>query len=259
MKTKIKFLTLTMIVLFLAGNQVMANEKTTEYHEKWPISEVGSLDITNRFGEIKVVNEGGSEITIDVVVTVDAANERAADQLLNMIEISFSTNGKTVKAATSIDDDFNSQRKFSIDYVINVPSDKNLKISNKYGNTVINKLNANGDFNIKYGNFSANELQTPDNGTMKLDLEYGSASIDDANNLDVEVNYSPQLSIDKVKNLKLDSKNSQISVDDAGTVIADSKYDNLTLDRIKSLTSTSKYSRINIDKLTNNLKLATEV
>ncbi len=256
MKTKIKFLVITAVILFLTGNLAMAEEKTKEFHEKWPVSEVGSLDISNKFGEVKVVNEGGSDVTIDIVVTVDAANENAADKLLDMIDVSFNKSGKTVKVETSIDNGFKSQRKFSIDYKINVPSDKNLKVSNKYGNTFVNKLNANGDFDIKYGSFSANDLQTPENGSIKLEVEYGKVSIDNATDLDVNIGYTPT-SIDKVNKLKLDSKYSQISIDEAGTVNSDSKYDQFSFNKVGSITSTAKYTHIVIDKLTTFLKIET--
>ncbi len=227
MKTKITFLALTMITLFITSNLVTAQEKTKEFHEKWPVSEIKSLNISNKFGEVKVVNEGGSDITIDVVVTVDAATENAADKMLDLIDVEFNKSGSTLNAETTIDNDFKSQKKFSIDYKINVPPDKNLTISNKYGNTIVNKLNANGNFNIDYGNFSANNLQTPENGSMKLDLAYGNASIDDATDLEVEVSYSP-ISIDNVKTLNVNSKYSQLRVDVAGTVVAESKYDQYT-------------------------------
>ena len=215
---------------------------------------MNSLEVNNRFGEVKVVNEGGSEITIDVEITVEAGSESAADKLLEMIEVEFSKSGSTIKAETSIENSFKSQKKFSIDYTINIPTDKNLKISNQYGNTLVNKLNANGTFNIKYGSFSANELQKPENGTMKLDLAYGNASIDEANDLDVDISYSP-ITIDLVKKLNLVSKYSQISIDNAGDVVADSKYDQLSFDHVESLACETKYSHIDIDELSKNLKV----
>ena len=254
MKTKFKLLTLSIIALFMAGNIASAEEKTKEYNERWPVAEINSLEINNRFGEVKVVNEGGSEVTIDVEITVEAGNESAADKLLEMIEVTFSKSGSTLKAETSIDNGFKSQKKFSIDYKINIPPDKNLKISNQYGNTLVNKLNANGSFDIKYGSFSANDLQKPETGTMKLNLAYGNASIDGANDLDVDVSYSP-VSIDYVKNLNMESKYSQISIDEVGTIIANSKYDQFSIDQIETLTCETKYSHINIDELTKSLKV----
>ncbi len=240
--------------ILLAGKYSEAEEKTKEYHETWAASDIQNLEIINKFGEVKVKNDGGSDITIDVVVTVEAANENKADELLNYIDVTFKKSGNTVKAETTIDNNFKSQRKFSIDYEINVPSDKNLNISNKYGNTVVNKLFANGNFDIKYGNFSANALEAPENGSMKLDLAYGNASIDKAKDMEAMVAYSP-LSVDECNNLKIESKYSQISVDKAGIVVSDSKYDKFSFDEVESFTTTMKYSHVRIDNLTTSLKV----
>ncbi len=255
MKTRTIILTfLTAFAILLVNKTTLAEEKTKEYHEKWDASGVQSLEISNKFGEIKIKNEGGSEITIDVVITVDAPNESKANELLNDLNVSFRKTGNTVKAETSIANNFKSNRKFSINYEVNVPSDKNLTVSNKYGNTFVNKLNANGAFEIKYGNLTANQLMAPSQNSIKLDLAYGNASIDGTNNLDAIVAYSP-LSVDVVQNLKIDSKYSQISVDKAGTVVAESKYDKYAFDAIESFTSTMKYSHVNIDRLSDNLKV----
>ncbi|MBN2635635.1 MAG: hypothetical protein JXR61_05150 [Prolixibacteraceae bacterium] len=254
MKTRIKFFTLVIIALFTTSGIVSAIEKTKEYNEKWPISEVSSLDISNKFGEVKVANEGGSEVTINVLITVEAGNESAAEKLLDQINVAFTKSGTTIKAVTNIDNGFKSQREFSIDYIINVPENKNLRITNKYGNTFVNKLHANGNFDISYGSFSANELLTPENGTMKLDLAYGNASIDEATVLEAEISYSP-VSIDRVKKLTIDSKYSQLSGDNAGDVVIDSRYDQFSFGQVESLSAETKYSHIDMDKLTSSLKI----
>ncbi len=179
MKTTFKITAILILVIVVgSGRTVLAEEKTKKYHESWSASSVETLDISNKFGEVKFKNEGGTEITIDVLVTVEASSESKANELLNMIDVEFSKSGNTVKAVTSIENNFKSQRQFSINYEINVPSDKNLIVSNKYGNTIVNKLNANGDFDIQYGNITANELTAPANGKMNIMLAYGKGNIE---------------------------------------------------------------------------------
>ncbi len=254
MKTRITILATLFLVSLIAGKQVNAEEKTKVFYEAWTAGSINSLDISNKYGEVKVLNNRSDSVTINVIVTVEAANENRADELLNDIDVTIRKAGSTVKAETSINSDFKSQRKFSIDYEINVPSDKNLTISNKYGNTFVNKLHATGDFDIKYGSFSANELIAPENGSMKLNMAYGNGSIDEAGDFEAIIAYSP-LSMDEVGNLKMESKYSQISIDDAGDVLIESKYDKFSFDNLKSLNLSSKYSHISVDKLSGDLKV----
>ncbi len=253
MKT-FKLVVTLFLVSILSAGVANGEEKQKEYHESWQVSDVSALQITNKFGEIRINNDGGSEVTIDVTVTVEAANERKADELLDMINVEFGKSGSTVKAETSIENNFKSQRKFSIDYVINIPSDKNLYIENKYGNTVINSLTANGIFDIKYGNFTANELKTPVGGDLKLNLKYGNGTIGEATNLVAEIDYSP-LTIEELETLKLESKYSTIEVEEGKDFQIESKYDKLNFGEVNSVDATTKYTNLKIGELTKSLKI----
>ncbi len=239
------------IVILAVGTTAFAEEKTKEYHETWAASSVQLMNISNKFGEIKVVNEGGNEITIDVVVTVEARSEKKTGELLSKINVTFRKSGTMVKATTTIANNFKSQSEFSIDYVVNIPSDKNLKILNKYGNTIVNVLTGDGDFQIQYGNFSANEL-TGEN--IRIALAYGNADIGSGGNIEAQVKYSP-ISFGEVKNLKIESKYSDIEIEEGKDIQIESKYDKLRFEEVESVTASTKYSHLRIEKLTKSLKI----
>jgi hypothetical protein len=229
-------------------------EKTKEYHKSWAANSVETLDISNKFGEVKFKNEGGNEITIDVLVTVEASSESKANELLDKIDVEFGKNGSTVKAETSIENNFRSNREFSINYVINVPVNKNLIVSNKYGHTVVNKLNANGDFNIQYGNITANELIAPANGKMNVNLAYGKGNIVTTGDINIDISYS-NITLGTINDLKLESKYSTIEFEKGRTIQIESKYDKFDFGKVKSVTANTKYSNLRIDYLATSLKI----
>lgn len=256
MKSKCRnFAALVIVVLaFAAPPQVVAEEKTKEYNESWAASSVETLNIQNKFGDITINNSGGSQVIIDVVITVDAPNEAKADELLGLINVDFRTSGGKVLAETRIDNEFKSRQKFSIDYEVNIPSDKNLEITNKYGNTVVGDLNANGNFTIGYGNFTANELDAPESSEIEVDLEYGKADISSAGDLTVDVRYST-MNFGMVDDLNLESKYTVVNIDEANSVAVDSKYDTFNFTEIASVNGSSKYSHYKIDDLGKSLKI----
>jgi hypothetical protein len=257
MKTTFKITALLILVIIIgAGKTAIGEEKTKKYHESWPAAGVETLNISNKFGEVKFKNEGGTEITIDVVVTVEGSSERKTSEMLDKISVSFSKSGSTVKAETSISNNYNFNGKMSIDYVINTPSDKNLVVSNKYGNTVVNKLNASGDFDIQYGNINANELVAPAGGKMNIMLAYGKGNVETAGNLNTDISYS-NISMGTINDLILESKYSAVEFDKGHIVQIDSKYDKLNFGRVKSVTATTKYTNIRIDYLASVLKVET--
>ncbi len=253
MKTFKLFAAIIMLSVFSTG-WVNAEEKVKEYHQSWSVSSVSTLQIANKFGEVRINNNAGDSVTIDVKITVEAANEKRTEELLDLIEVTFSKSGTTALAETEIEPDFKSQKRFSIDYVVNIPSDKNLVIENKYGNTIVDKLTGNGNFEVKYGNFTASELLTPAEGTLSVELAYGNATIGKATNIDIDVSYSP-MTIDELNSLKLESKYSSLEVGEAGKMVIDSKYDKFNFGNVESVEANFKYSNMKIERLSKNMKI----
>lgn len=255
MKSKCKFsIYLFVLGILSTGLKANAEEKTKEVHQAWTTNSVQTMDISNKFGEIKINDFGGDSVTIDVIITVEAPNEDRADELLELINVDFGKSGSTARAETNIDNEFKSRQKFSIDYTVNIPSDKNLKISNKYGNTIINELNASGNFDIQYGNFTANQLNAPLSDDMKLNLAYGKADIGSSNNMDIIVKYST-INMGGTGDLKVESKYSVLNVEESKVVSIESKYDTFEFEEVEVLTATTKYSHFKIEELKKRLKI----
>ena len=254
MKALKRITALFIIGVLAAGTTVFAEEKTKEFHESWLNNEVSSLEIDNRFGEVKINNTGGDSVVVHVTITVDAPNENKADDLLDMLEVTIRKSGSAVKAVTEIEKNFKSNRRFSIDYEVNIPSDKDLKINNKYGNTIVARLTGNGEFNCKYGNFTAYELTTPESGSLNLSLAYGNANIGEVSHMDIDVSYSP-LDIEEATSLNIESKYSNISVEECKSVVIESKYDKFKFEELESMVAEIKYTNIKIEELAKSLKV----
>lgn len=254
MKPKVKYMAVLFFLVVLVCQVNAAAQKTKEYHESWPVNSVQSLEIINKFGNVNVTHKGGNAVTIDVVITVESANERRAADLLDQISVSFGKTGSTVYAETHLSRGFRTNLQFSIDYDVNIPPDKNLNITNKYGNTFVNELNASGTFDVQYGNFNANQLNTPSPGSLKLNLAYGKGGIENASDILVTVQYST-INFGRLHDLKLNSKYNVIHLDRANSVVADSKYDTFNFGKLGSFSAGTKYTQIRIDELLKSLKV----
>ena len=264
MKTKVKIMAfLLFATVFAVHNGAFATVKTKNFSQNWAVSEVGTLEIINKYGDVRVTNNSGSQVTVNVVVTVDAPNERRADELLGTINVNFSKIGNTVKAETNITENLsilrnnnfvNSSKISSINYTINIPSDKNLNISNKFGNTFVNVLNANGNFDIQYGNFKGNELKAPGQNNINFTLAYGKAEIDESNNINFDIKYS-NLTMGESQNLEVLSKYSVLKFEKTNLVNIDSRYDTFEFEEIQSVTAVTKFSNLRIRELKKSLKI----
>lgn len=253
---KLKF-NLLLLVFGLFYFSVQASEFTREEHSGYLKSSIKALDITNKFGTITINDFGGDSVTVDVKITVDNINENKAEYLLDQIEINTQKVGSLLKVETKINDDFKTKQNFSIDYTINIPADRDLTVSNKYGNVVVNKLDANGNFNIDYGNINTGALLAPENQSIKLDVSYGKADIESVNNMEAEIKYS-KLFLGEGQSLNIESKYSGINLKGIKSMVLDSKYDGVEIEKIGDLKADSKYTNYDIEELKHSLVLDTQ-
>jgi hypothetical protein len=248
---KLRFNTLLWVVLLCGVSLVASGEEyTKKFSQSWPATSIETLKISNRFGEVKVNNDGGGTITVDVVVTVEGSASKAKS-ILDDVNVTFGKEGSTASAETKINDGFKSNGRFTIDYTVNIPSEKNLDISNKYGNVVVNKLTGKGDFKVAYGDMTANALTGP---ITNLDLAYGKADIQTMGKAEIEIAYF-KLILGTATNLNVVSKYSGFNSDKMENLRLDSKYDNFNLGEISNLEGSSRFTSYKIGKLLNRLKL----
>lgn len=230
---------------------------TKQYKKGWSKNGISGIQISNKFGEVKVNDLGGDSITIKVLITIDNASESKARDMMNRIKITLQKNGDMINGNTDIEDGFKGNNSFSIDYLINTPKDKNLYITNKYGNVVVGDLYGNGSFDVSYGSMTAGKLHSPAGSPVKISVAYGKADIESVNDGEIDIKYS-KLYANEINNLQLTTKYSGINFHKIGKLNLDSKYDGYTIDEIDHLKSVSKYTNYKIDLLTGDLDLDTE-
>lgn len=249
---------LTLAILLFSTLFVNATgaEFSKQYRKGWQKNEISGIYISNKFGEVKVNDSGGDSVTIKVLITIDNTSEAKAKDMMKKIHISIQKDGNILNGITEIEDGFKGNNTFSIDYLVSAPKDKNLFITNKYGNVVINDLYANGSFDVSYGSMTAGELHTPAGSPIKINIAYGKATLKTINDADMEIKYS-KLYADEINRVVLDSKYSTINLGKASSMTLGSKYDGINIDEIEKLKSISKYTNYKIGTLTESLDLDT--
>lgn len=249
---------LTFALIILSNMQVSAtgSDYSKTIRKAWAKSSVTALKVTNKFGEVKINDLGGDSVTIKVVITVDESSDNRAKDLMNKIQIEFQKSGGLATAETIIEDNFKSRQSFTIDYLINIPKDRDLDINNRYGNVVINDLEAKGNFNISYGNLRAGKLKAPSGSPVSIEVNYGKADIETINNATIEFKYS-KLYAQEIDNLVLDMKYSTLNLHKTKNLTLDSKYDGINIDEVGSMKSVSKYTNYKIGLLMEGFDLDT--
>lgn len=255
MKFKFK-LTIALLILSTMIVSAVGADYTKNIRKAWAKSAVTALKVTNKFGEVKINDLGGDSVTVKVVITIENPSGSKAKELMDMIQIDFEKSGGLVNAETKIEDNFKSKQSFTIDYLINIPKDRDLDITNRYGNVVVNDLDAKGTFNISYGNLTAGNLKAPSGSPVNMVVNYGKADIETINDANMEFKYS-KLYAGEIGQLVLDTKYSTVNLQKTANLTLDSKYDAINIDKVDKLKSVSKYTNYKIGILTGSFDLDT--
>jgi hypothetical protein len=247
-------------ILLIATSSMVSAAKAdfSKYINKaWPKSAVTALKVTNKFGDIKINDTGGDSVTIKVIITVENPSESNARDLISKISVDFDKSGGLVSAETIIADNFKSRQKFTINYQVNIPKNRDLDITNKYGSVVIQDLEAKGTFDISYGSLTAGNIKVPTGSPAVINVNYGGADIESVNEAAMVFKYS-KLNGGDFGKLNLDSKYSPgVNLHKVNNLYLDSKYDNINIDEVGNLRSESKYTSYKIGLIHENFDLNT--
>jgi hypothetical protein len=246
------------LFLTIAGSLTAASvsDYSRKVHKAFPKSSVSTLVVSNKFGEIKINDLGGDSVTIDVRITTDDYSSRA-ENLVRSIKITIEKSGNTINAETVFPQDFRTKGKFTVDYTINIPADRNLNITNKFGNVVLKDLNAKGAFNISYGNLTGSNLKAPSGEPITLDLAYGKADIQSINLSTMSIRYS-KIFLGSSKKLTVESRYCGLNMTSIDDILLDSRYDAVSIDQTESLKADSKYTNYKIGQLNKRLEMNTD-
>ncbi|MEI8114492.1 MAG: hypothetical protein WCI54_12720 [Bacteroidia bacterium] len=254
---KSKF-SLSLVLLIISGMLVQGagTEYTKNIRKGWAKSGVTELRVSNKFGEVKINDMGGDSVTIKVVITIDNTSSGKAKSLMDKISVGFGKTGGLVSATTQIDEGFRNNESFTIDYLVNIPKDRDLNITNKYGNVIVNELDAKGYFEVSYGSMTAGNMKAPAGNPVKIIVNYGKADLESINEADMEFKYS-KLVADQIDQLVLDTKYSTVTLHKTSNLTLDSKYDGINIDELGKLKSVSKYTNYKIGVLNESFDLDT--
>ena len=242
MKT-FKVLFLSAIALLISLN-VLAVRTTKKVYRSYALNQVQNVDVTNKYGHIYIDDNRKDSVTVSVEIWVEDNSDKAR-RLLDQIEVSVNLSGKSVVAVTSVENIFNNNKEFGIDYRISVPADRDLAIDQKYGSVIMKNLTGKGKFKVRYGELTAAKLLSPD---LSLEIAYSKANIEQTNDLALTLHYS-KLSLDKSANLKTESRYSELNLGEMNGITTDSKYDRYNIKTIGTLKMNSMYSGIKIERL----------
>lgn len=239
------------ILLMLIGQSVSAKEFERSIKKSSPISSNGKVELSNTRGTIDVRTWNKNEVSIDILITVNARNLVDANEVFDRIQIKFDSYKNTVNSRTIIRDipkwNWNYVRsEYTVDYIVYMPKKCNLFLFNKYGDALISELEGKATLSVHHGNIRVKNIER----LLTLDLKYGNCTVAQAANTEVKMLHG-NIRLKKAANINFATSYSKINVDEAEDIKSTSVNDIYRLGVVQEFRNVGKYDKINIQEVDN--------
>lgn len=237
-----------------------------EVHESYDINSKTSLSIQNKYGNIDIQNWDKKNIDVKVQIKLYDVSDKKAEELLEMIEIKHYKEGDKIVFETEFDDSFskslmrinNGDKKFEVNYIVNMPHFIPVDLLNKYGNVFIDRVSSASKIAVMYGKLKANNISSVNKEPMtEVILGYSEGNIEESSWLKVNIKYS-KLKIEESKALIVLSKYSKIYIDRGSSLVSESKYDTYEVGTLANIFAESEYSNFKFKSIGKKIHLETK-
>jgi len=217
------------------------------------------IQVSNKYGSINVMPWEKDSVRIEVSMSAQSKQAAKVLKILSSIDCEMLSTATSISARTVFYDNsttfwkdvvsyagqvINTSNNLQINYTIYMPVTHGIKIENKFGNIYMDSHIGNADITLSNGDLQARNFA----GKLKLKLDFGSASIQDADEAQLSINYS-DLSLRNVKSLNLISRSSTIDMEEASSIEIASQRDKIAVKKCTSLNGDASFSRIRINEL----------
>lgn len=229
MKTMHKFLFI-LILLPIAGKAFHGDKDYTKEKNITKVFSVNSestLAVSNSYGNINVYLWDENKISIQVQIKVSGNSEKKVIERLEDIDVNFNNTSSRVMVITELNGTNwrgNSNLSYEINYIVKIPKNASVDLTNKYGNISIDKLNGNLDIDSKYGSLFLGQI----NGKTNR----------------ITMAYSQNSSIASIEKLQLNSQYSEIDITNGEQINVSGNYNTINYQTLNSLQVSSNYTKI---------------
>jgi hypothetical protein len=247
----------TIFLLFISSfayATIDDKEFDKQIKKSFSVGNTPTLEVTNKFGAINIHQGKSGEISIVVDIKVDAKNQEAADNILNEIQIDFSSSSNSVSAETEVGHINSSSGWFgwmknesisyTVDYDIYVPEATQLELDNAHGDIDIKTDINQCEIELIFGNLTAKNISN----NIDLELAHGDARLGNFANGTVEISFS-SFECGTINNLDIESQHSDVKIEKANRLISDSSFDGYMIQEIKKLENDGQHDNFNIGSI----------
>lgn len=269
MDTLCKKLLFVALVL-LIGQSVTAQEKVSKKLTKtYAMTNAGELQLENKYGSITLNGWEKDELSVEISIAVNHRKKENAEELLKRIQpimregddfvsLSYEILEKSsgwfanfFEKANPFDYD---RSNIQIDYTIYMPAKAALKLSNTFGDVVLQGWSGRLKSLVEHGDIWIGENLNKADITMRYgklrakDLSYGSIDIKNG-----------ELDMSNSKSLRLNSSGSDITLNAITSLEIYANKDEITAEEVHTMFGNLKFTTLELDRLSDEADMTLRV
>jgi len=260
MKKQYKTLVLILLLPFLSfsNEDDFSYSKQKNINKAYIVNPDATLAVNNSYGSITVTTWNEDKIELDISIKVSGNDEKWVNQRINDIDVDIDALKAMISATTILGNSgYQNQGRnnsFEINYILKIPKNGSVQLSNKYGNIITTDLYGNVDINCKYGKVILGKLWN----SSSIQMDYCPNSvIAFIKTGTISAKYS-NLKIIEIDKLDLISDYTDVEIMECDFLKYNSKYGKINIKNIKSLDASGNYLTIRLGEIFNSLKLNTK-
>lgn len=243
-----------------------AQERVSKTVEKtFPLTNAGELQLENKYGNVTLKGWEQNKVVVNITVTVNHRKKENAKDLLERINPKIKSSNGFISIVSEIDnkntgwfaDFFNranpidfDRSHVQIDYEVYLPQKAELKVTNRFGDVIVENWNGPLNTLIEHGDLWIGENLDRAN----IILKFGKVRAKDLKYADLTLK-NGELDMENSENLRLNSNGTDVRINLAGSLEIYSNKDNISLNEVGSIYGNLEFTTLRLDRLTGDVDL----
>ncbi|UJH67256.1 hypothetical protein [Allomuricauda sp. SCSIO 65647] len=269
MATPYKIL-LWMALVSLSVHVSTAQERVSKTVERsFPLTNAGELELENKYGNISVTGWEQDRVSVKIDIRVNHRKRDNARDLLGRIDPIIKSSSGYVSITSEISnkntgwfaDFFNrtnpidfDRSRVQIDYEVFMPNKAGLKVTNRFGDVLIEDWSGELNTLIEHGDLWLGE----DLNKADIILKFGKVRARDLDYASLNLK-NGELDMENSKSLRLNSDGMEMKMGTVNALEIYSNKDDIVVTEVGTIYGSLKFSTLNLERLTQDVDLTMKI
>jgi len=257
-------------LVLVVGQSVTAQGNVSKKITKtYAMTNAGELHLENKYGNINLNGWDKDEVSVEISIAINHRKKESAEELLRRIQpvvregADFLSLGYEIieKSSGWFANFFEKANPFDydrsniqIDYTIYMPAKAELKITNTFGDAIIEDWSGKLKALVEHGDVWINE----DLNKADITIRYGKLRAQNIDYSSIDIK-NGALNMGDSKSLRLNSSGTDITMDAITSLEIYSNKDDMTVEEVNTMFGNLKFTTLELDRLTKEVDMTLKI